>query len=123
MWLLLFADANTVRAEGDYSNDKINGKIQQAEQAKVHTMLCGRPARHGRQRRQRPRPRQRQPGRQAEGGSGGGYPGRDPRAAGVALVANLVRQHHNWAWANSISRRGVTVLKASELRFQATVTS
>jgi threonyl-tRNA synthetase len=31
--------ANMVRAEGDYSNDKINGKIQQAEQAKVHTML------------------------------------------------------------------------------------
>jgi threonyl-tRNA synthetase len=28
-----------VRAEGDYSNDKINGKIQQAELAKVHTML------------------------------------------------------------------------------------
>jgi threonyl-tRNA synthetase len=31
--------ANMVRAEGDYGNDKINGKIQQAEQAKVHTML------------------------------------------------------------------------------------
>jgi len=31
--------ANMVRAEGDYSTDKINGKIQQAEQAKVHTML------------------------------------------------------------------------------------
>jgi threonyl-tRNA synthetase len=31
--------ANMVRAEGDYSNDKINGKIQQAEQARVHTML------------------------------------------------------------------------------------
>ena len=31
--------ANLVRAEGDYSNDKINGKIQQAEQARVHTML------------------------------------------------------------------------------------
>ncbi len=31
--------ANMIRAEGDYSNDKINGKIQQAEQAKVHTML------------------------------------------------------------------------------------
>src|SRR5438876_65696 len=31
--------ANMVRAEGDYSNDKINGKIQQAEVAKVHTML------------------------------------------------------------------------------------
>ena len=28
-----------VRAEGDYTNDKINGKIQRAEQAKVHTML------------------------------------------------------------------------------------
>jgi threonyl-tRNA synthetase len=28
-----------VRAEGDYTNDKINGKIQQAELAKVHTML------------------------------------------------------------------------------------
>jgi threonyl-tRNA synthetase len=31
--------ANMVRAEGDYNNDKINGKIQQAELAKVHTML------------------------------------------------------------------------------------
>jgi len=31
--------SNLVRAEGDYSNDKINGKIQQAELAKVHTML------------------------------------------------------------------------------------
>ena len=35
--------ANMVRAEGDYSNDKINGKIQQAEQAKVHTMLVAGP--------------------------------------------------------------------------------
>src|SRR5207248_10189972 len=31
--------ANMVRAEGDYGTDKINGKIQRAEQAKVHTML------------------------------------------------------------------------------------
>jgi threonyl-tRNA synthetase len=31
--------ANLVRAEGDYSNNKINGKIQDAERAKVHTML------------------------------------------------------------------------------------
>jgi len=31
--------ANMVRAEGDYGPDKINGKIQQAEVAKVHTML------------------------------------------------------------------------------------
>jgi threonyl-tRNA synthetase len=30
---------NMVRAEGEYSNDKINGKIQAAELAKVHTML------------------------------------------------------------------------------------
>ncbi len=28
-----------VRAEGDYGTDKINGKVQEAEQAKVHTML------------------------------------------------------------------------------------
>ncbi len=31
--------ANMVRAEGDYSTDKINGKILRAEEAKVHTML------------------------------------------------------------------------------------
>jgi threonyl-tRNA synthetase len=31
--------ANFVRAEGDYGTDKINGKILDAEKAKVHTML------------------------------------------------------------------------------------
>src|SRR5438046_1252816 len=31
--------AHMVRAEGDYGTDKINGKIQRAEAAKVHTML------------------------------------------------------------------------------------
>src|SRR5207237_4694330 len=31
--------ANMVRAEGDYGTDRINGKIQRAEEAKVHTML------------------------------------------------------------------------------------
>lgn len=31
--------AQMVRAHGDYDSDKINGKIQRAEQAKVHTML------------------------------------------------------------------------------------
>jgi threonyl-tRNA synthetase len=31
--------SNMVRAEGDYDSDKINGKIQRAEEAKVHTML------------------------------------------------------------------------------------
>ncbi len=30
---------NMVRAEADFGTDKINGKIQRAEQAKVHTML------------------------------------------------------------------------------------
>ncbi len=31
--------ANFVRCEADFSSNKINGKIQEAEQAKVHTML------------------------------------------------------------------------------------
>ena len=51
--------ANMVRAEGDFSTDPINGKIQHAEQAKVHTMLVIGAARHGRQRGERPPPRQR----------------------------------------------------------------
>jgi len=37
--IVLELRANMVRAEGDYGTDKINGKIQRAEQAKVHTML------------------------------------------------------------------------------------
>jgi len=35
------------------------------------------------------------------------------------LKADQVRQHHNWAWANSISSSGVTVLKADQVRFPA----
>ena len=35
--------ANMVRAEGDFGTDKINGKIQRAEEAKVHTMLVAGP--------------------------------------------------------------------------------
>jgi threonyl-tRNA synthetase len=31
--------ARQVRAEGDFGSDKINGKVQEAEKAKVHTML------------------------------------------------------------------------------------
>ena len=31
--------ANFVRVDADYSTNKINGKIQDAEKAKVHTML------------------------------------------------------------------------------------
>ncbi len=33
------------------------------------------------------------------------------------LKASQVRAHHNWAWANAIASKGVTVLKASEARF------
>jgi nicotinamidase-related amidase len=33
------------------------------------------------------------------------------------LKAELVRRHHNWAWANAITRRGMRVIKASEMRF------
>ena len=35
------------------------------------------------------------------------------------LTAEQVRQHHNWAWANAITRRGITVLGTSEVRFAA----
>jgi len=33
------------------------------------------------------------------------------------LKADLVRRHHNWAWANATTRKGVSVIKASEVRF------
>ncbi len=33
------------------------------------------------------------------------------------LKADVVRQHHNWAWANAITKRGVTVLKAGQVSF------
>ena len=36
------------------------------------------------------------------------------------LKAELVRAHHNWAWANCLSKQGVAVLKASEVRFPPT---
>jgi threonyl-tRNA synthetase len=35
--------AGMVRAEGDYGSDRLGGKIQRAEQAKVHTMLVAGP--------------------------------------------------------------------------------
>ena len=38
------------------------------------------------------------------------------------LKAEVVRQHHNWAWANAITKQGVTVLKAGEARFPTSVT-
>jgi hypothetical protein len=33
------------------------------------------------------------------------------------LKAEQVRQHHNWVWANCITSRSVTVLKAGEVSF------
>ena len=36
------------------------------------------------------------------------------------VSADLVRQHHNWAWANCIASKRVKVVKASELRFETT---
>ena len=36
------------------------------------------------------------------------------------LKAKLVRRHHNWAWANAITRKGVSVIKASEMGFDET---
>jgi nicotinamidase-related amidase len=33
------------------------------------------------------------------------------------LKASLVREHHNWAWANSLTAKGVTLLQASDVRF------
>jgi nicotinamidase-related amidase len=35
------------------------------------------------------------------------------------LKAEVVRQHHNWAWANALTKRGVIVLKANEVCFAA----
>jgi nicotinamidase-related amidase len=33
------------------------------------------------------------------------------------LKAKVVREHHNWAWANAITKRGVAVLRAAEVLF------
>ena len=33
------------------------------------------------------------------------------------LKAGLVREHHNWAWANCTTSKGVTILTAAEVRF------
>jgi nicotinamidase-related amidase len=33
------------------------------------------------------------------------------------LKAEAVRQHHNWAWANATTRRGVKVLRTGEVSF------
>jgi len=35
------------------------------------------------------------------------------------LTAERVRAHHNWAWANCLAKKGVTVLNAGEVQFPA----
>jgi len=39
------------------------------------------------------------------------------------LTAEVVRQHHNWAWANAITKRGVTMLRATEVLFPTSANS
>ncbi len=71
--------AHLVRAEGDYSNDKINGKIQKAEQAKVHTMLViG--------------PRDLQAGAVSVRLHGKGSLGAQPRAEAIARILTAIRE-------------------------------
>jgi len=71
--------AGFVRAEGDYSNNKINGKIQEAERARVHTMLViG--------------PRDMQAGAVSVRVHGKGNAGAKPRAEAVAEILAAIRE-------------------------------
>jgi threonyl-tRNA synthetase len=71
--------AGMVRAEGDFGTDKINGKIQRAEQAKVHTMLViG--------------PRDMQAGAASVRLHGKGNVGAKPKAEVVAEILAAIRQ-------------------------------
>jgi threonyl-tRNA synthetase len=68
-----------VRAEGDYSADKINGKVQSAEKAKVHTMLViG--------------PRDMQAGAVSVRLHGKGNVGAKPKAEAVAEILAAIRE-------------------------------
>src|SRR5438105_4163625 len=71
--------ANMVRAEGDYGPDKINGKIQRAEQAKVHTMLVV-------------GPRDMQAGAVSVRLHGKGSQGARPKAEAVAEILQSIRE-------------------------------
>ncbi|HEY5913685.1 MAG TPA: His/Gly/Thr/Pro-type tRNA ligase C-terminal domain-containing protein, partial [Verrucomicrobiae bacterium] len=68
-----------IRAEGDYGNDKINGKIQKAEQARVHTMLVV-------------GPRDLQAGAVSVRVHGKGSLGAKPKAEAVADIVAAVRE-------------------------------
>ncbi len=71
--------ANFVRAEGDYDSDKINGKIQRAEQSKVHTMLVV-------------GPRDMQANAVSVRVHGKGSLGAKPRAEAIADILSAVRE-------------------------------
>jgi len=76
--------AQMVRAEGEYTNDKINGKIQQAEQAKVHTMLVV-------------GPRDLQTGAVSVRVHGKGSLGAKPKAEAVAEILRAIRERSDSA--------------------------
>jgi threonyl-tRNA synthetase len=70
--------AQMVRVEGDYGPDKINGKVQDAEKAKVHTMLVV-------------GPRDMQAGNVSVRLHGKGNVGAKPRADVVSDILNAIR--------------------------------
>jgi len=71
-----------VRAEGDYDADKINGKIQRAEQSKVHTMLVV-------------GPRDMQANAVSVRVHGKGSLGAKPRAEVIADILNSIRERRS----------------------------
>jgi threonyl-tRNA synthetase len=71
--------ASFVRADGDLGNDKINGKIQRAEQARVHTMLVV-------------GPRDLEAGNVSVRVHGKGNQGAKPRADAVAEILSAIRE-------------------------------
>jgi threonyl-tRNA synthetase len=71
--------ANFVRADSDFGNDKINGKIQRAEETKVHTMLViG--------------PRDMEAGNVSVRVHGKGNQGAKPKAEAVAEILAAIRE-------------------------------
>jgi threonyl-tRNA synthetase len=71
--------AGFVRADGDFGNDKINGKIQRAEETRVHTMLVV-------------GPRDLEVGNVSVRVHGKGNQGAKPRADAVAEILSAIRE-------------------------------
>lgn len=74
--------SHLVRAEGDFESDKINGKIQRAELAKVHTMLVV-------------GPRDQQAGTVSVRVHGKGNLGAKPRAEVIAELLTAIRERRS----------------------------